>query len=110
MAPGTNVGAATPVQIGGLPMPGGEEGGPDRGRDAEPDQSQPAGTPGTPMEAKAVNDAVAYLRSLAEFRGRHADWAELAVRQAANPSAKAAISQKCIPPAAPANNPPPAPT
>ncbi len=92
MAPGTNVGAATPVQIGGgggLPMPGGDEGQP--GKD-----KKPAAKPGDPMEAKAVNDAVAYIRSLAELRGRNADWAEKAVREAASLPASAALSQGVI--------------
>jgi membrane-bound serine protease (ClpP class) len=80
MAPGTNVGAATPVQIGALPSPGGEE--PKKG--------------GTAMEAKATNDAAAFIRSLAELRGRNADWAEKAVRQASSLSAPAALKEKVI--------------
>lgn len=62
MAPGTNLGAAHPVAIGGLPGGGG----------AQPD---------TTMLAKVTNDAVAYVRSLATQRGRNADWAERAVRE-----------------------------
>ena len=66
MAPGTNLGAATPVQIGGMPempsaQPPGEEGG--------------AKQPGSAMEHKIVNDAVAYIQSLAQLRGRNAGWA-----------------------------------
>ena len=79
MAPGTNVGAATPVQIGGLPM-----GGPDEG-----DKKKGEAKSNDAMTVKVVNDAVAYIRSLAEMRGRNADWAETAVREAASLSASA---------------------
>jgi len=89
MAPGTNLGAATPVEIG-APMPGlpgqpdkGDQGGSDKG--ATPAPAQDA------MTAKMTNDAVAFIRSLAELRGRNADWAEKAVRQAASLSANAAL-------------------
>jgi membrane-bound serine protease (ClpP class) len=94
MTPGTNLGAATPVAIGlepptGNPRQGGDNAsggeGADQGR-----QSQPA------MEAKATNDAVAYIRSLAELRGRNADWAEKAVREAASLSATEAKNQGVI--------------
>lgn len=89
MAPGTNVGAATPVQIGG-----GADGRPGGGREKAA-QSGDGQTPqgGTASERKAVNDAVAYMRSLAELRGRNADWAEDAVRSGASLSATAALRQ-----------------
>jgi membrane-bound serine protease (ClpP class) len=89
MAPATNLGAATPVQIGGSE---GRE--PDRSQDKEHSDGNSA--PGTAMERKAVNDAVAYIRGLAELRGRNADWAEAAVRTAASLSANAALEQKVI--------------
>lgn len=88
MAPGTNVGSATPVPIGG-PAPVPKE----RGKEPGGDRSPPSGSA---PEAKAVNDAVAYLRSLAELRGRNATWAEAAVRSAANLPATAALEQKVI--------------
>jgi membrane-bound serine protease (ClpP class) len=82
MSPATNVGAATPVSIIGetpkpkaMPKIGGEE--EDEGSDDEA-----ASDPGDAMAQKVVNDSVAYIRGLAEKRGRNADWAELAVREA----------------------------
>lgn len=109
MAPGTNIGAATPVQIGGggLPLPGRDQPGdgervPDSGEPdgGEPDSGEPAsGNPAAPkdaMGAKAVNDAVAFIRSLAEMRGRDADWAERAVREAESLSANEALKRGVI--------------
>lgn len=94
MAPGTNLGAATPVQIGGgLPLPG-RRPAPGDG-DADSEQDQQASTPDA-MQHKLVNDAVAYIRSLAELRGRNADWAEQAVREAASLSAQQALEHKVI--------------
>jgi len=81
MSPATNVGAATPVSIiGETPKPKkmpkiGEE-----AEDSESDHDSPE--PGNAMTQKVVNDSVAYIRGLAEKRGRNADWAELAVREA----------------------------
>ncbi|MGY3291337.1 membrane-bound ClpP family serine protease [Bradyrhizobium sp. LM3.6] len=69
MAPGTNIGAATPVQIGG-PLPGLPSGTPDKDGKDKKDEPKDA------MTAKVTNDAVAFIRSLAELRGRNADWAE----------------------------------
>ncbi len=89
MAPGTNLGAATPVSIGGLPSPGREPDPPERERERKTDDEKTgerprAPPPKTTMEAKVVNDAVAYIRALADMRGRNADWAEEAVRDAAS--------------------------
>lgn len=100
MAPATNLGAATPVQVGGgdtpaTPAPAGE-GTPGEGEDEEGEEPAPAGEPGTAMERKAVNDAVAYIRGLAELRGRNAEWAELAVRTAASLNAAEALEEKVI--------------
>ena len=89
MAPGTNLGAATPVEIGGLPsLPGGEK---------DKDQKDATGRPeGDAMMAKVTNDAVALIRSLAELRGRNGDWGEKAVREAASLSANAALQEHVI--------------
>lgn len=109
MAPATNLGAATPVSIGGgspLPMPGSEPSGrPARergGEDAEDgtadddDARDSVPPPATAMERKVINDAVAYIRSLAELRGRNADWAEAAVRRAESLSASEALERNVI--------------
>lgn len=106
MAPGTNLGAATPVQIGGFSPP-----------DIKPNP-KPASKPNSesedasetdalkqaeleqamqdPSKRKAINDAVAYIQGLAQLRGRNAEWAEKAVRQAASLSADEALAQNVI--------------
>lgn len=76
MAPATNLGAATPISIGNEPAP--------------------STAPPSPSERKAVNDAVAYIRSLAQLRGRNADWGESAVRGAASLSAQEALAQHVV--------------
>ena len=109
MAPATNVGAATPVAIGGEPPPAQPREPAPRDGEPEPDAgSRPDADrsparkaprpeePATAMERKVVNDAVAYLRSLAELRGRNAEWAEQAVRGAASLSATDALKQNVI--------------
>ncbi|MFC7048289.1 NfeD family protein [Emcibacter nanhaiensis] len=88
MAPGTNLGAATPVQIGGLPTPAQPKGS--AGEGAKPAAEHPG------LEDKAINDAAAYIRSLAEMRGRNADWAERAVREAVSLSAAKALEMGVI--------------
>jgi membrane-bound serine protease (ClpP class) len=105
MAPATNLGAATPVPVGGsAPFPG--PAAPDKGKDkdagkgdkdeADPKVAPPAGDGGDAMQHKIVNDAVAYIRSLAEKRGRNADWAERAVREGASLSAEKALEGKVV--------------
>lgn len=78
MAPGTNVGAATPVELGGgtpEPVdPGGE------GQEGQAPEEQSAPTNSDALSRKAVNDAAAFIRSLASLRNRNAEWAERAVR------------------------------
>ena len=84
MAPGTNLGAATPVQIGGFSPP--EPKGMPK-KDAPVEESEKSA-----MKQKVINDAVAYIRSLAELHGRNQDWAEKAVREAASLPASEALS------------------
>lgn len=144
MAPATNLGAATPVQIGGMPdftpaekpraKPKSEgqsdktgDGAKGRQADADasagkqdkeeeandgagdtaakdkatPDKAAPAPATAAPggkdaMTKKMVNDAAAYIRGLAEMRGRNADWAERAVREAASLPAEAALEAGVI--------------
>ncbi|MDZ7752820.1 MAG: nodulation protein NfeD [Gammaproteobacteria bacterium] len=92
MAPATNLGAATPVQVGGLPGLGDKAPAGD-GDEAEGDDGEPAGDA---MERKMVNDAVAYIRGLAEMRDRNAEWAERAVREAVSLSSSAALEDGVI--------------
>lgn len=95
MAPATNLGAATPVQIGGAPPPQQPE--KDDGKDdAKQGDKEEDAQPGTAMERKAINDSIAYIRGLAELRGRNAEWAESAVRNAVSLTATAALEQNVI--------------
>ena len=104
MAPGTNLGAATPVQLGGMPelKPSStpEEDRQDRDKDSdandngeEEDKSKNKSAPvsGDTMTKKVVHDAIAYIRSLAEMRHRNAEWAEEAVREGASISSENAL-------------------
>lgn len=123
MAPSTNLGAATPVQIGGG---GGDEetqrprSPAERARDAlsdsddEEDADQANGAngaeedeaedgpepdrapPGSATERKVMEDSVAYIRGLAERHGRNADWAERAVREAVSLTASDALEKNVI--------------
>lgn len=113
MAPATNLGSATPVQMGGLPgspepesdpasgEPQSEEGSDpasgsssDGDQQASDDDSKRRG--GTAMERKVLEDAVSYIRGLAERHGRNADWAEEAVREAVNLGADKALEKNVI--------------
>ncbi|HEX7156954.1 MAG TPA: nodulation protein NfeD, partial [Burkholderiaceae bacterium] len=123
MAPGTNLGAATPIQmgIGGAEPPGGTPGTPGTpGVPGLPSASPPAGTaasnpsasaPATaasqgasalPLDTqstemrKQVHDAAAYIRGLAQMRGRNTEWAERAVREAVSLSAQDALAQHVV--------------
>ncbi len=78
MAPGTNIGAATPVQMGG-----GEK-------------EKPKDDTKSTLERKMVNDASAYIKTLAEYRGRNLEWAEKAVRDAETVTASEALNKKII--------------
>lgn len=88
MAPGTNLGAASPVSV--MPTGGGakEEDKKGSGKDAA--------APGDTMMRKVTHDAAAYIRGLADMRGRNADWAERAVREAVSLPAKEALEKKVI--------------
>jgi membrane-bound serine protease (ClpP class) len=95
MAPATNLGAATPVNIGTQPQPSSRDKPRDKQQGEEPSEEQESQS-GTAMERKAINDAVAYIRGLAELRGRNADWAEAAVKGAASLSAREAHEQNVV--------------
>jgi membrane-bound serine protease (ClpP class) len=82
MAPGTNLGAATPVQIGGPP--------------GAPKDDKAKGSDDETLARKQVNDATAYIRGLAQLRGRNADWAEKAVREAVSLPASEALRLNVI--------------
>lgn len=82
MAPGTNLGAATPVRIGGAPGTPSD----DKAKDGDDET----------LARKQVNDAAAYIRGLAQMRGRNADWAEKAVREAVSLSANEALRLNVI--------------
>lgn len=110
MAPATNLGSATPVQIGGVPAipdklptpkePPAEE--PASQTSEEQTAADDADAPAeprrgkTPMERKVLEDAVAYIQGLAERHGRNAQWAEAAVREAVNLTASEALEQNVI--------------
>ncbi|MGP8470874.1 NfeD family protein [Burkholderia sp. PR2] len=103
MAPGTNLGAASPVQFG---IGGGAPGTPGAPRAPPAGASGAAGASATPAEPpndtqsteirKATQDAAAYIRGLAQLRGRNAAWAERAVREALSLSATEARAQHVV--------------
>jgi membrane-bound serine protease (ClpP class) len=94
MAPGTNLGAATPIPV---MSPGSPDDPADMQKPKPGDKApQPGKEPSGAAERKIVHDAVAYIRSLAEMRGRNADWAEQAVRQGVSLSAEQAKEQDVI--------------
>jgi membrane-bound serine protease (ClpP class) len=100
MAPATNLGAATPISIGGEPTPPASPPAPapvPTGPGGDKNHKAPEEiSPSTAGERKAVNDAVAYIRSLSQLRGRNAEWGEAAVRGAASLSADDALKQNVI--------------
>jgi membrane-bound serine protease (ClpP class) len=101
MAPGTNLGAATPVAIGApdaMPAPDSPE-RPASGADKAPDKDAAAAKAGNMKDAmtrKQVHDAAAYIRGLAQLHGRNADWAERAVREAVSLPAQEALALRVI--------------
>ena len=117
MAPATNLGSATPVQIVPGGLPGGGEKPPEESREKDepaaksgeakgveqtgapkaPEKAEDKkAAPGSAMERKTINDAVAYIRGFAKLRGRNEEWAEKAVREAANLTAEDALAQNVI--------------
>lgn len=122
MAPSTNTGAATPIEIGGAPgenEPASRE--EDKEKDAAPSSERARETASdaidayeeikptdirdasdaplsndSAMRAKVINDSVAYIRALAHERGRNADWAESAVRDAVSVTARDALELRVI--------------
>jgi membrane-bound serine protease (ClpP class) len=92
MAPATNLGAATPVQIGGTPGPSAVPGKAPTAKEGETGETDKSPPPDSATERKAVNDAIAYIRGLAELRGRNVEWAEAAVREGASLPADEALA------------------
>ncbi len=88
MAPSTHLGSATPIQMGGG-LSGSDEGDDDSAADESEGE-------GSAMERKVMEDAVSFIRSLAERHDRNADWAEDAVRDAVNLTASEALEQNVI--------------
>lgn len=85
MAPGTNLGAASPIK---MPMPG--------SLNEEPSKAKGNPENASVMERKMTNDAAAYIRGLANLRGRNADWAEKSVRESVSLSAEEALALHVI--------------
>jgi len=120
MAPATNLGAATPVSIGGPPKPSspipGMDDKSDKSDKSDQDEKDEKGKKdakdgkgkkgakgkkdeeltGDAMTRKVVHDASAYIRGLAQLRGRNAEWAERAVREAVSLSAEEAVKIKVV--------------
>ncbi len=104
MAPGTNLGAATPVAIGGSGAAAqADASGPAEEEADEPPAARQGSDQGGPVEprrsaseTKAIEDAAAYLRSLAEMRGRDPDFAERAVREAKSMTYREALDAGVI--------------
>jgi membrane-bound serine protease (ClpP class) len=102
MAPGTNLGAATPVKIGGISPPTPTKPTPaksEKDRQSKDDQAiekHDGDANKDAMQKKLINDAVAYIRGLAELRGRNQEWAEKAVREAASLPAAEALKLNVI--------------
>jgi membrane-bound serine protease (ClpP class) len=105
MAPATNLGSATPVQMGGPPgSPAPDKDKPDPGDNPQNEEATGDAAEEAPdkrrgetaMERKILEDAVAYIRGLAERHGRNADWAEQAVREGVNLPAQEALERNVI--------------
>ncbi|MCG6929894.1 MAG: nodulation protein NfeD [Desulfofustis sp.] len=86
MAPATNLGAATPIQIGGM-------GG---GQDKEKPDPEDTGDKRSTLERKIINDASAYIKALADKNQRNGDWAVQAVQEAVSLTAREALELNVI--------------
>lgn len=103
MAPTTHLGAATPVALGGgdrpdppTPLNRGKPPEEPADEEAKDESGEQAPDAGGAMERKVMNDAIAYIRGLAEAHGRNADWAEDAVVNAATLTATEALEKNVI--------------
>jgi membrane-bound serine protease (ClpP class) len=95
MAPGTRLGAAHPVQFGGLPI--GPQPAPGSNQQSSGDEEEHAPRkPGSPAEEKLVNDTQAWARGLAELRGRNGQWAALAVSESRVLLASEAVRENVV--------------
>lgn len=95
MAPATNLGAATPVSIGGMPNPSEPDSSPKKDEQEEkPQQEEKPKSPNSnqnAMHKKIINDAEAYLRGLADYHSRNIDWVKNAVREGESLTSKEAL-------------------
>ena len=95
MAPATNLGAATPVALG--PQPASRDPAPARDKpEKDAERAVDAPSSAQTMMHKQTNDAAAYIRGLAQLRGRNAEWADKAVREAVSLSAQEALKLNVI--------------
>lgn len=90
MAPATNIGAATPVSLGGGGSKGGNQEKSEKNAKSGPASSRVA------ERRKVVNDAVAYIQTLAQKRNRNAAWAEKAVREGVSLTAEDAVKKNVV--------------
>ncbi|WP_194438948.1 NfeD family protein [Vibrio fluminensis] len=98
MAKATNLGASTPVQIGGASpaKPSDDASNDDTSDSASPVENQDKVPAKTAMEKKVINDAKAYIKGLAKLHGRNAEWAEKSVSEAASLDAEEALALNVI--------------
>lgn len=91
MAPGTNIGAATPIQMGGdTPAPQGPAPADSAAKEAQGEQQ------GRALDQKILNDTIAFIRTIAEKRGRNAEWAVTAVTEAASITETEAVEKNVV--------------
>ncbi|MCP3889891.1 MAG: nodulation protein NfeD, partial [Desulfobulbaceae bacterium] len=96
MSPATNLGAATPIQVGGLPGAPDPAEKPTKPTEEQETENKSEPSPKSTMERKMINDAAAYIKSLAERHGRNGEWAEKAVREAVSLTASEALELQVI--------------